>query len=282
MIDLACRSAHLTYSVEKGKLLVSTPDAEDQNLVVHQYALAPLGAIPDVQVFMTGLQRVTSGSWTDIDGDGGEFVTATPQSLSIRQTRRVHAELQTLFESLAAAATGRTRPLTVQERAEQTIVRKLQTTTQLPGGEMPASAVLDQLLKKNSIPYWVDIVALQDEGIDWTKATSMIDAKKMPIAMRLDSILDELKLAWRVDNELVQITTRAKANEQLITQVYDVRRLITPNRSPETLALELTSNKEFGPWEETDGEGGNVMVLNTLLVVRQKDAIHAKLAKLLK
>ena len=100
--------------------------------------------------------------------------------------------------------------------------------------------------------------------------------------MRLDSILDELKLAWRVDNELVQITTRAKANEQLITQVYDVRRLITPNRSPETLALELTSNKEFSPWEETDGEGGNVMVLNTLLVVRQKDAIHAKLAKLLK
>ncbi len=282
VIDLACRSASLTHHMEKGKLLISTPEAEDANPVVRQYALAALGAIPDMPTFLEGLQRVTSGLWKDIDGDGGEFVAVTPQSLSIRQTRRVHEELQSLFENLAAAATGRARPVTVQERAEQMIVRKLQSITQLPGGNMPASDVLDQLLKKSGIPYWIDLIALKEESIDWDKATSTVDAKKMPMATRLDSILEELKLVWRVDDEVVQITTRVKADEQLTTRVYDVRRLITPNRLPQTLADELTSNKDFGPWEETDGEGGNVMVLNTLLVVRQKDAIHAKLAKLLK
>ncbi len=282
VIDLACRSSSLTYYMEKGKLLISTSDAEDANLVVRQYALAALGSIPDMPTFLDGLQRVTSGFWMDIDGDGGEFVAVTPQSLSIRQTRRVHEELQSLFENLAAAASGRARPITVQERAEQLIVRKLQSITQLPGGNISVSEVLDQLLKKSGIPYWIDLIALQDESIDWDKATSTVDAKKMPIAARLDSILEELKLVWRVDDEVVQITTREKASEQLSTRVYDIRRLVSPNRTPQSLASELTNNKEFGPWVETDDEGGNVMVLNTLLIVRQNDAIHVKLAKLLK
>ena len=90
MIDLACRSAFLTYSVEKGKLLVSTLEVDKEKLIVRQYPLAPLGAIPDVQELMDGLQRVTSGIWKDLDGDGGEFVAATPQSLTIRQTRSAH------------------------------------------------------------------------------------------------------------------------------------------------------------------------------------------------
>lgn len=277
VIDLACRSSHMTYSLEKGKLLISTQDADDVNPIVLQYPMAALGPIPDLDLFMDDLQLMTSGVW-----EAGDMVATNPQTLSVKQTRTVHAELQSLFGSLTAASTGRARPLTFQERANEVIVRKLQSPKPFSEGTMPASEVLDQLLVKNGIPYWVDLQALQDAGIDWTQATAMTNAQKMPTAARLDSLLDEHKLAWRVDNELVQITTRENANERMFTRVYDIRRAVTPDRPPETLAAELTSNKEFGPWEVTDGDGGNVMVLNTLLIVRHNEAIHAKLAALLK
>ena len=63
VIDLACRSAEMTYSLEKGKLLISTNDADDRHPIVLQYQLASLGPIPDLELFMDDLQRMTSGFW---------------------------------------------------------------------------------------------------------------------------------------------------------------------------------------------------------------------------
>lgn len=281
-IHLACDSANLVYVVEKGRLLVTTRAADENILIAREYLLAPLGAIADPQVLAAGLMEVTTGKWKDVNGVGGEFAAISPRSLTIRQSRAAHAELQSLFEQISAAATGRGRAPSAQDRAEQTIVRKLQTPTQLPAGPLAASEVLDQLLKKNGVPYWVDVAALEADGIDWTKATSTIEGKKMPTAARLDAVLNELELSWRVADEVVQITTRLKASEQQVARVYDVRRLLTPNRSMNALALQLTSTKELGPWAVTDGEGGSLMKLGTLLVVRHNAGVHSKLAGMLK
>ena len=280
VLNLICDSTELAYAAEKGKLLVTTKEADSKNMFVREYPLAPLGAIGDPQVFAVGLTEVASGLWKDVDGEGGEILAISPRSLSIRQSRAVHAELQTLFEQIATA--GRARTPSVQERAEQTIVRKLQTPASLSAGEVPVSEVLDQLLKKNGVPYWIDLQGLADEGIDWSKATTSVEAKKMPTAARLDAILNPLELTWRVANEVVQITTRIKASEQQVVRVYDVRRLITPNRSLNAIAIQLTANEDLKPWEVNDGEGGAILELGTLLVVRQNMAIHAKLAGLLK
>ena len=281
-INLACESANLVYTIDKGRLLVTTREADANNLFAREYPLAPLGPITDPQELVMGLTEVTSGMWKDVDGEGGEFVTISLRSLTIRQSREVHAELQSLFEQIAAAATGRGRTLSVQDRTEQTIIRKLQTPSQLAAGPVALPDLLDQLLKKNGVAFWIDVAALADEGIDWTKVTSTVEAKKMPTAARLDVVLGEHQLSWRVANEVVQITTGVKASEQKIVRVYDVRRLLTPNRSLNALSMQLTSTKELGPWEITDGEGGNVMTFGTLLLVRQTPAVHAKLAVMLK
>jgi len=88
--------------------------------------------------------------------------------------------------------------------------------------------LLDQLLKKDGLSYWVDADALREEGIVWTTSMVTPDAKKMSIAARLDAALSGLRLSWRVADEVVQITTQSRASEALFTRVYDVRRLITP------------------------------------------------------
>ena len=282
VLNLICDSNHLVYAVEKGKLLVTTQEADSNNPFVREYPLAPLGAIGDPQMFVAGLTDVTNGTWKDVDGEGGEIVAISPRSISIRQSRVVHAELQGLFEQIAAAVSGRARVPSIQERAEQTIIRKLQTPIQLSAGEMPVSEVLDQLLKKNGVPYWVDLQSLADDGIDWAKLTTTVEAKKMPTAARLDAVLNELELSWRVGNEVVLITTRIRTSEHQILRVYDVRRLITPNRSLNAIAMQLTANADLAPWEIVNGEGGGFMELGTLLVIRQNFAVHAKLAGMLK
>jgi hypothetical protein len=282
-LNLACEAADLSYTIDKGRLLITTSEDHDKYLVPRDYALGPLGQLAaDPQVLANSLPMVSGGNWKDIDGSGGEFVALTPRSLTIRQTPRAHAELEDLFAQLAAAATGRATPLTPSDRAEQTLLRKLQASSSALAGEALLAEVLDGLLKKNGIPYWVDVYALRDEGIDWSKLQVAVADKKQPTAARLDAMLAEKQLAWRVGNEVVQITTRVKSDEQRFAKVYDVRRLLTPNRSIRELRQQLISNKDLGEWEEINGTGGNVVELGTLLVVYHNAATHAKVAVLLK
>ena len=281
-IHLVCESARLVSFIEKGRLMVTTREADASNPITRDYALNLVGPIADVQVFAQGLMEVTSGPWEDVDGEGGDVVAISPRSLSIRQSRVMHVELQSLFEQLAVATTGRAQPPTVQDRAEQVLFRKLQTPVSLPAGAVALPELLDQLLKKNGLSYWVDADALGEEGLVWTTSMVTPDAKKMSIAARLDAALSGLRLSWRVADEVVQITTKSRASEALFTRVYDVRRLIAPNQPLEAVALQLQNNKELGPWGIVDGEGGSLMELRSLLVIRHSAATHSKLVVILK
>lgn len=278
VIHLACESENLEYTIEKGRMVVTAPQPEDK-LTVRDYAIGTLGNVVDLQLFAVSLVGLTSGAWKDVDGEGGSITAIKPQSITIQQTRKVHAELQELFDQITTALSGRPRVPTAQDRADQLIVRKLQTPGQLTAGEMPLPELLDQLLKKNGVPHWIDQVALADEGIDLTKLNSTVEGKKMPAAGRLDAITSEHNLAWRVADEVVQITTAEKANSQLTVKVYDVR---NANRPIAILAQQLTSNKDLGPWQIDEGEGGSLLPMGNFLVIRQSAGNHAKIAKLLK
>ena len=247
------------------------------SLVVRDYPLAALGGV-DPRVLSVGLVELTSGFWMDIDGEGGEIVAMTPQALRIRQTRAVHDELQSLFDQIAAATGGRGRVLTAQGKAEQAMIRKLQTPAQFSTDKTALPELLDQLLQKNGIPFWIDQTALADEGIDWTKLESTVAVKKLSPAARLDAIVTEHQLAWRFADEVVQITTEVKSNERLFTRVYDIRR---SNQPGPVLAQQLMQNPDLGPWVVNDGEGGGILPVGTLLLVRQSAKVHARIAKLL-
>jgi hypothetical protein len=280
VIQLACESLELNWRVENGRLLVATNQSETERMIVREYPLAVFGVGFDPQVLAEELPTLTSGPWMDRDAEGGAITAITPRSLTIRQSHTVHQELQTLFDQLSAA-NGRARPPSVQERADQMLLRKLQTPSQFSAESSELPQLLDQLLTKNGVPYWVDKQSLGDEGIDWTKLSSTVEAKKMPTAARLDAIATEHKLSWRVGNEVVMITTAYKGAEQMTTRVYNVRRLIGPNRPAEALAAQLMSNAELGPWMVNDAEGGMVLVAGNLLLVRHNAKVLEKITKLL-
>lgn len=281
-LQIICDANHVVWAVEKGKLMVMTVEADEKSMVVREYPLAGLGGNIDPQLLAVNLVGMTSGMWIVVDQEGGDITAITPQSMTIRQSRKVHGEVQSLFDQMSAAAGGRAKAVTAQDRAEQLIVKKLQTPVQVAAGELDLTELLDQLLKKNGVPYWVDNVALSDEGIDLARLQSTVDAKKVPAAKRLDAIVAQHNLSWSVAAEVVQITTAAKANETMFVRVYDVSKLVAPNRPIPVVMGQLLGNKDLGEWQMTAGTGGGIMPFGTSLVIRQTGNAHAKIAKILK
>lgn len=281
-IQIICDIERLVWAVEKGKLQVMTVEADEKNMVIREYPLAGLGGNIDPQLLAVNLVGMTSGMWIAVDQEGGDITAMSPQSMTIRQSRKVHAEIQSLFDDMSAAAGGRGKVVNAQDKAEQLIVKKLQTPVQLAAGDLEVSELLDQLLKKNGISYWIDQVAMLDEGIDLTKLKSTVDAKKVSPAKRLDAIVAEHKLSWRVAAEVVQITSAARAEETMNVRVYDVSKLVSANRPIAVVMGQLLGNKELGEWQMTEGTGGGIIPFGTSLVIRQTPSVHAKIAKILK
>lgn len=282
VIHLVCTSNDLVSTVEKGKLHILTQPADEKNLVLREYSLAALGGNINPQLFAFNLIGLTSGHWMVIDQEGGEVVEITPQAMSVRQTRTVHEEIQAVFDQLATAANGKAKAATPQDRAEQLVLRKLQTPALPPADVTTLPEIFDQLLKKNGVPYWIDEMAMKDANIDWKNLTSTLDPKKVATTKRLDAIAAEHKLSWRYDDEVIQVTSAEKADERMSIRVYDVRKKVGPNNPVTVLMLNLIGNKDLGPWQAKEGSGAGIMPFGDNLVIRHNGEGHAKIAKLLK
>lgn len=282
VLHLICESKYLVSYLEKGRMKVARVDEDEKNMTPRQYSLVGIVPAIDPQV-LAGLYlpQFTSGLWKDVDQEGGEVLALSPQAITVRHTRTVHAELQNLFGQLSAAATNRPKLLSPQEKAEQAMLRKLQTPVQLAAGEVSLKEFLDQLLKKEQIPYTIDLTALEDESIAWKDLKITIDDTKQSPASRLDALSTDHNLSWRFADEFVQLTTQTKGTEQMSIRVYDIRKKIGPNQPPEAFTQKLLSDKELGPWQADEGEGGAFMILGTSLVIRHSTVAHAKIAKLI-
>lgn len=280
VLQIISEAAMLVTYFDKGKLVVMSRQGDDASPFVRQYPLGPIGNLIDPRELAFGLGEVTSGPWKDVDGEGGEFVTITPQGFTIKQSRRVHAELQEIFDQLLPAAAGRGRGPVAMDRAEQMLIKKLQVPAALPEGTQPLPDLLDKILKVNGIPCWIDTTSMSDEGLDWKTLECRVEPRKLTPAARLDALAAEHQLAWRISDEVVKISSAAKANEILKSRLYDVRRALGPNVDAGALAEQIVANKELGQWRDTDGIGGSVYPVGTLMIIRQTGASHAKLAKL--
>jgi hypothetical protein len=267
--------------LEKGKLLVVSRAADDEKLISREYSLAALGGIIDPQVLSIKLPEFTSWKWMEIDQEGGEVVGMTPQSITIRQTRTAHEDIQKFFDQLATVVSGKARAATPQDRAEQLIFRKLQTPALPPADVTTLPEIFDALLRKNGVPYWVNEQSFQNENIEWQKLTSTLDAKKIATTKRLDALAAEHKFSWRYEDEVIQVTSAEKALQQMFIRTYEVRNKIGPNNPIEALVQQLVKNEDLGPWQVNDGTGAGIMSIGTSLMIRHNSNGHAKLAKLL-
>ncbi len=98
--------------------------------------------------------------------------------------------------------------------------------------------------------------------------------------MRL--ILEELDLTYLIQDEVLKITSKEKADEVLITQVYRLNGVVSQNdRTRHTAQLIdlITSTIQPDSWQDQGGPG-SIDPFRGLLVVSQKLDVHEEIQAL--
>ncbi len=169
---------------------------------------------------------VARDSWSEPNGPGK--LIRLRNGLIIRQTTAVHREITELLEDIGHTLLTHKgqpgSPRNLAREAEAAIDRKLATRGNLKCQKQPLKEVLTALGRSHGLAFWLNEAALADEAIA-TDALLTFDHEQMPLELILKLLLTPLQLEYVVQDDVVQVTTRAKADEILVTRTYDVRNL---------------------------------------------------------
>jgi hypothetical protein len=116
--------------------------------------------------------------------------------------------------------------------AEQKILKSLaDDKTTLEFVEVPLKDVMDYIRDRHHIEVVFDTNALKDAAIDPTALPVSINVHDLTLRSALKLILSQFNLTYVIQDEVLQITTKDKANQMLKTRVYPVADLVLPIQS---------------------------------------------------
>jgi hypothetical protein len=137
-----------------------------------------------------------------------------------------------------------------------------------------ATAMEDQ----TGVPVVFDAQALADQGVLLSDpVTDQLSDE--PLYLLLNR-LRSLGLGWRLQANVLRITTLDESSEQMRTEPYNIGDLVDAGYE----AVSVTDAIELAPqtqWEDIDGAGGSVEMLGDVVFVRQTDDGHRQIAGLL-
>src|SRR5262249_42000105 len=114
---------------------------------------------------------------------------------------------------------------------EKRIQKALSDTTQVSFTDNPLEEALSYLEDLHKIEIWLDKAALSEEGINTdTQITLVLTGSSLRSALRL--MPEPLGLTYIIEDEVMKITTQAKADEKMSTRVYPVADLVIPIMPP--------------------------------------------------
>ncbi len=118
-----------------------------------------------------------------------------------------------------------------QSQAEIKIRKALDEPTNLEFVETPLTDVIDYLKDLHGIEIQIDNKALEDAGAGTdTPVTKNLRGISLRSALRL--MLGPMDLAFVIKDEVLLITTKEKADAELVTKVYPVADLVLPIKTP--------------------------------------------------
>jgi hypothetical protein len=113
--------------------------------------------------------------------------------------------------------------------AEAEILKQLDEPTRMDFEETPLDEVVDYLKEFHGIEIQLDTKALDEVGIGSdTPVTSRVRGISLRSGLRLMLKAVDPTLTYAIQNEVLMITTREAAEENLVTRVYPVADLVLP------------------------------------------------------
>jgi hypothetical protein len=168
--------------------------------------------------------------------------------------------------------------------SEKKILAALDVHTKMDFHESPLGNVVAYLADLHGIPIKLHNKALEDAAIG-PDSPMNCSINGVSLKSGLNLLLREADLTYLIKNEVLLITTKEKAESELVTRTYPVGDLIDddPNKAYENLIEVITSTVRPTTWDEVGGPGNiQQMPKSKSLVVSQTLDVHEEALELLR
>jgi hypothetical protein len=168
----------------------------------------------------------------------------------------------------------------------------LQSPTEIEGNNTPLGEIVEQLKKRHKIEIQLDLAALKEAGVEpGCPVTKHLSGMSLKSALRL--LLDELQLKYVIHNEVLLITSPAKAesDEYMTTRLYPVKDLILVRNENDEIETDfqplidlIRDSVDTKTWIDNGGTGSLTPYQfqdRCLLVISQTGEVHENITALL-
>ncbi len=158
------------------------------------------------------------------------------------------------------------------------IMEALNEPTRIEASDEPIAQVLAVISERHNIPILFNTLACSDENIDPSSDPVSINVSDIKLHNALTLMLDELQLTTVFRNEVLVVTSQAKAEEEMTTRTYR----ISGNWKVSAAELsEMVTTMAFpDSWSSVGGPGA-IQSIEGGLVVSNAQAVHRKISKIL-
>ena len=174
-----------------------------------------------------------------------------------------------------------------EDENDERIRQALKKTAKFDFEEKALRDLLGEVSKQHDIPIWIDEKALTDAVIATdTPITRKVQNISLDSALRLT--LRPLQLTIHIDQEVLQVTTQAEADQRLVIRVYPIGDLLTllngPNERREAYREQLVemikTTVEPTVWDEVGGPC-SLQAIDNALIVDATSAVHQQVEYLM-
>jgi hypothetical protein len=166
--------------------------------------------------------------------------------------------------------------------AELKIQAALEKPVTMEFQDSPLSDVIDLLCTCSKVNIVVDRVALEAEGVTpETPITVKLDEIRLGSALPI--VLEQLNLAFVVENDVLKITSLSSAGNILKNRTYPVRDLCKDAEDFDELKEAILNTISPNSWSDVGGAGTiRPVKASGSLVINQTFAVHAQVLQLLR
>ncbi len=158
----------------------------------------------------------------------------------------------------------------VDDEAERRIKAALNDETTQIFVETPLGEAIATTSRLHDIPIVIDNLALQEIGLDPDVGVN-IDLKNVSLRSFLRLMLRDLDLTYLIKDQVMQITTKEAAEENLVTEIYQLPDNVA-KKSPQIMTI-IQSHIQPDTWEVLGGTSV-ISELDHLLIVSTTSDVH--------
>ena len=270
--------ANSTLSSIIGQVSDAAPAAAEQG------AISIIGSVSVEELLSNLISNLRTLKWLDQDGEGGT-VQAGRGCLIVSQTYEGQLEIAGLLQALESMVDGSVRGKSISAHRlgyphaeDAAIFEALARQTNFEVTDEELKTVIERTQHEVGIRVLFDNLALADEGISSDQNVNL-QISKLPLGICLKKLLDPFQLCYVVEEGVLVITTKARAENTMSFRFYDISGCgKVVGNDPDTGLVPMLMRATSGKWLHADGAGDFAGLISTRhLAVFQSQRVHAEI-----